>query len=90
MGRCHVLDDLVLERGADIMDRGYVDFKRLHRFTNKAAFFVPRTKKAFGSGDGCCGLSKRRIVALAYVWVAAPSERDVSYRILAANHAFAF
>ena len=41
-----VLDDLVLEPGAIyIMDRGYVDFARLHRFTAEAAFFVTRTKK---------------------------------------------
>jgi IS4 transposase len=40
------LDDLVLEPGAIyIMDRGYVDFARLHRFTAEAAFFVTRTKK---------------------------------------------
>lgn len=40
------LDDLVLEPGAIyIMDRGYVDFERLHRFTDAAAFFVTRTKK---------------------------------------------
>ena len=40
------LDDLVLEPGAIyIMDRGYVNFERLHRFTNEAAFFVTRTKK---------------------------------------------
>lgn len=40
------LDDLVLEPGAIyIMDRGYVDFARLHRFTDEAAFFVTRTKR---------------------------------------------
>jgi hypothetical protein len=40
------LDDLVLEPGAIyIMDRGYLDFERLHRFTQSAAFFVTRTKK---------------------------------------------
>jgi uncharacterized protein DUF4372/DDE family transposase len=40
------LDDLVIEPGAIyIMDRGYVDFARLHRFTDSAAFFVTRTKK---------------------------------------------
>src|SRR5881296_1526543 len=40
------LDDLVLEPGAIyIMDRGYVDFERLHRFADEAAFFVTRTKK---------------------------------------------
>jgi hypothetical protein len=40
------LDDLVLEPGAIyIMDRGYIDFARLHRFTDEAAFFVTRTKR---------------------------------------------
>jgi Domain of unknown function (DUF4372)/Transposase DDE domain len=39
------LDGLVIEPGAIyIMDRGYVDFERLHRFTDEAAFFVTRTK----------------------------------------------
>lgn len=41
-----VLDDLTLEAGAIyLMDRGYVDFARLHRFVDDAAFFVTRTKK---------------------------------------------
>jgi Domain of unknown function (DUF4372)/Transposase DDE domain len=48
-GKCSdvtFLDDLVIEAGAIyIMDRGYVDFARLHRFTHEAAFFVTRTKK---------------------------------------------
>jgi len=40
------LDDLILEPGAIyIMDRGYVDFARLHRFVDEAAFFVTRTKR---------------------------------------------
>jgi len=40
------LDDLLLEAGAIyIMDRGYVDFTRLHRFVEDAAFFVTRTKQ---------------------------------------------
>ena len=40
------LDELLIEPGAFyIMDRGYVDFARLHRFTAEAAFFVTRTKK---------------------------------------------
>ena len=40
------LDELVIEPGAIyIMDRGYVDLERLHRFTENAAFFVTRTKK---------------------------------------------
>ena len=40
------LDNLILEPGAIyIMDRGYLDFERLHRFTDAAAFFVTRTKQ---------------------------------------------
>lgn len=39
------LDQLTLEPGAFyIMDRGYIDFKRLHAFTRQAAFFVVRSK----------------------------------------------
>jgi len=47
-GKCAdvtALDTLVLEAGAIyLMDRGYVDFARLYRFTEEAAFFVTRTK----------------------------------------------
>ncbi len=40
-----VLDDLPLEVGAIyIMDRGYVDFKRLYRFEIHKAFFITRAK----------------------------------------------
>ena len=40
------LDDVVPEPGAIyLMDRGYLDFARLHRFTDAAAFFVTRTKR---------------------------------------------
>jgi len=39
------LDQLVLEPAAFyIMDRGYIDFARLHRFTRYSAFFVTRAK----------------------------------------------
>ena len=48
-GRVHenvMLTDLVPEAGAIyIMDRGYVDFARLYRFTEAGAFFVIRAKK---------------------------------------------
>lgn len=41
-----VFDDLILESGAIyIMDRGYVDFKRLYRFVEECCFFVIRAKK---------------------------------------------
>lgn len=48
-GKMHdvnALDHLPLEAGSFyVMDRGYVDFKRLHRFALRAAFFVVRGKK---------------------------------------------
>lgn len=41
----HTLDELPLEAGAYyVMDRGYVDFGRLHRFTREQAFFIVRGK----------------------------------------------
>jgi hypothetical protein len=40
-----VLDELILEPGAFyVMDRGYVDFQRLHCFVLATAFFVTRSK----------------------------------------------
>ena len=47
-GKVHdvnILDDLVLEAGAFyVMDRGYIDFERFHRFVLEPAFYVVRTK----------------------------------------------
>ena len=47
-GKVHdvtVLDHLPIEPGAFyVMDRGYVDFLRLYRFTKHSAFFVTRAK----------------------------------------------
>jgi hypothetical protein len=41
-----VLDHLPIEPGAfSIMDRGYIDFRRLHRFTTGLAFCVTRAKR---------------------------------------------
>ena len=41
-----VLDHLPIKPGAFyVMDRGYVDFARLHRFTQHSAFFVTRAKR---------------------------------------------
>ena len=41
----NVLDELVLEAGAYyMMDRGFIDFARLYRFTQGLAFFVTRAK----------------------------------------------
>jgi transposase len=48
-GKMHdvnALDDLVLEPGAFyIMDRGYIDFARLYKFTQQMAFFIVRGKR---------------------------------------------
>ena len=42
----NALDDLPLEPGAFyIMDRGYIDFKRLHIFNQAKAFYVTRAKR---------------------------------------------
>ncbi len=44
----HFLDDIVLEPGAFyVMDRGYLDFARLYRWTLAGAFFVTRARKDF-------------------------------------------
>jgi hypothetical protein len=48
-GKTHevtVLDELVVEPGAFyVMDRGYIDFARLHALTQGLAFFVVRAKR---------------------------------------------
>ena len=44
----NVLDNLVPEAGAFyVMDRGYLDFERLYRWTLAGAFFVTRARKNF-------------------------------------------
>jgi hypothetical protein len=44
----NILDELVFDPGAFyVMDRGYVDFGRLHRIHRAAAFFVTRAKTNF-------------------------------------------
>jgi len=45
MADVNILDELVLEPGSFyVMDRGYVDFRRLYCFVLAAAFFVTRSK----------------------------------------------
>jgi IS4 transposase len=50
-GKVHevtILDDLIIETGAIyIMDRGYLDFRRLYRIHQSLAFFVTRAKSNF-------------------------------------------
>jgi hypothetical protein len=47
-GKVHeidILDEIAIEAGAFyVMDRGYIDFEHLYRFTLESAFFVVRTK----------------------------------------------
>jgi len=46
----NILDQLVYQAGSFyIMDRGYLDFARLHRIQQHSAFFVTRAKKNFRS-----------------------------------------
>lgn len=67
------LDHLHLEPGAIyIMDRGYLDFTRLQRFSDSAAFFITRTKKgirfrrrASRTVDFATGLQSDHTVGLA-------------------------
>jgi len=52
-GKTHdvtVLDHLPIEAGAFyVMDKGYIDFGRLHAFTRQMAYFVTRAKKNLDS-----------------------------------------
>ena len=61
MADVRVLDILPIEPGAFyVMDRGYIDFARLHRFQASGAFFVTRAK---------VGMDARRLRSV-------PSDRD--------------
>ena len=54
------LDELPLESGAYyVMDRGYVHFRRLHRFAMEGAFFVTRAKRNL-----CCRVVESRPLEL--------------------------
>ena len=75
-GKTHdvtVLDQLPIEPGAFyVMDRGYVDFARLHRFTTGAAFFVTPgkpnldcTRRAGQPVDKTTGLRSDQTIVLA-------------------------
>ena len=50
MGDVNVLDMLTFEAGAFyVMDRGYLDFTRLHRLHQAGAFFVTRAKRGMNA-----------------------------------------
>jgi len=74
-GKIHevtILDDLLIEPGAIyIMDRGYLDFARLHRIHQSSGFFVTRAKRNFNckrlysnSADKKTGIRCDQIVVL--------------------------
>jgi hypothetical protein len=68
----NILDELLFETGAIyVMDRGYMDFARLHRIERSSAFFVTRAKRNFQfqrlysrSVDKSTGLQCDQTVAL--------------------------
>jgi hypothetical protein len=68
-----ILDNLILEPGAFyIMDRGYVDFTRLHTFTQSSAFFIIRARdnldyyrRAHRETDKTTGLRADQTILLA-------------------------
>ncbi|HEU4733361.1 MAG TPA: IS4 family transposase [Kofleriaceae bacterium] len=68
-----VLDHLPIEPGAFyVMDRGYIDFQRLYRFTSGSAFFVTRgkrgldfTRRARRRVDKTTGLRSDQTIVLA-------------------------
>jgi hypothetical protein len=72
MADVKILDAIVPEPNAFyIMDRGYVDFERLHLFHEAGAFFVTRTKKGIKLRrryshpiDGPCGVRSDQTVVL--------------------------
>ena len=75
-GKMHdvnVLDQLPIEAGAFyVMDRGYVDYRRLHRFETGKAFFVTRgkrnldfTRRARRRVDKTTGLRSDQTIVLA-------------------------
>jgi transposase len=74
-GKVHdvnILDELILEAAAFyVMDRGYIDFLRLYRFTQALAFFVVRakrnldyTRRAYRQVDKSTGLRSDQTILL--------------------------
>ena len=103
-GKVHdvnVLDEILPEAGAFyVMDRGYLDFKRLYVFELSSAFFVTRTKsnvilqrRRSRPVDGSTGLRSDHIVVLTSIESiqAYPDElRRVSYLDLQTSKRFQF
>lgn len=103
-GKMHdvrALDDLPLEPGAFyIMDRGYVDFARLHVFAQQSAFFVIRSKRnmdysrqPYQAVDKSTGLRSDQKITLQGVKTALQypeALRRITYRDAETQKRFAF
>jgi hypothetical protein len=74
-GKIHdvrILDELALEPGSFyIMDRAYIDFRRLYTFTQQSAFFVTRAKsnldyirRSYRQVDKATGVKSDQTIAL--------------------------
>ncbi len=74
-GKIHdvrILDELALEPGSFyIMDRAYIDFRRLYTFTQQSAFFVTRAKsnlnyirRSYRHVDKTSGIKSDQMIAL--------------------------
>ena len=77
----HALDMLLPEPGAIyVMDRGYVDFARLHVLHEAGAFFVTRAKVEYGCPPGLFGTDRpkrrRDLPIRPSRWTATSHERD--------------
>ena len=71
-----VLDELLLEPGAFyVMDRGYVDFKRLYCFVLASAFFVTRSKTnmQFRRLESCAVDPSTGVRSDQIIWLSNPS-----------------
>ena len=92
-GKIHdvrILDELTLEPGSFyIMDRAYIDFRRLYTFTQQSAFFVTRAKsnldyirRSYRQVDKASGVKSDQTIALVgpkTSWEYPDSLRRISY-----------
>src|SRR5271166_6059489 len=73
----HALDMLIPEPGAIyVMDRGYIDFARLHTLHQAGAFFVTRTKSNLNPSSGySTGFAAGTLASLAHRVYSASTDR---------------
>jgi hypothetical protein len=73
----HALDLLIVEPGSIyVMDRGYVDFSRLHAMHQAGAFFVTRAKSNMNPSSGYSnGFAAGTLASLAHRLYSASTDR---------------